>query len=226
VSSTEAALLTAESRLAWESSHAAAHAAHGGRSELETAVGTGSIPVSSDDSTASFLGDLTGIVDGVLAVVGLAEHNLVALLLTSDDELANSVTAGSEDTVLVIAEVELHVLLLAALLVPTFPDFLGVHLKSESVRHALEVPFTLDGTTIDSSGVVDRVLALILLDKADVAVRSNLSGESELSDFVAAATNDTSADVDLKVVEAHVVLGSTLSVVSLPADNLVWHLTP
>lgn len=162
----------------------------------------------------------------MLAVVGLTEHDLVALLLSSDDEFSNSITTGSEDTVVVNAEVELHVLLLATLLIPAFPDFLGVHLKSESIRHALEVPFTLDGTTIDSSGVVDRVLAVVLLDEADVAVRGNLSGEIELSDLVAAATNYASADVDLEVVEAHVMLASTLGVVSFPADNLVWHLAP
>lgn len=98
---------------------------------------------------------LSSVVDGVLAVVGLAEHHLVALLLTSDNEVSNLIITCSENTVLVKTEVESHVCFLASLFVPTFPDFLGVHFESESIRHSLEFPSAFNGTTTHSSGIVD-----------------------------------------------------------------------
>jgi hypothetical protein len=172
------------------------------------------------------LRELASVVNRVLSVICLGEHDLVALGLSSDDETSNSVFSSSEDTVLVNAEVKLHVALLTSLLVPSGPKLLSIHLKSERVRHALEIPSALNGSSNNSSSIVDGVLALVLLDKADVAGRSNLTGESERSDLIGTASNNTTADVDLEVVEAHLVLASPLAVVTLPANNFVRHLTP
>ena len=159
-------------------------------------------------------------------MVGLLELDHLSLLLSSDDEVADLVSSGSEDSILVDAEVELHVLLIASLLIPAAPQFLRVHLESEAVAHALELPPALDDTAVESAGVVHGVLALVLLDEAHLAVRCDLARQSELADRIAAAADDRATDVDLQVLEPHVLLLAALAVVALPADDLVRHLAP
>jgi len=140
------------------------------RSELKTTVGSRGVPVTSNNSAVAFVGKLSIIVNSVSTVVGLAEHNIVALLLTSDNEMSNLVITSAEDTILIKTEVESHIRSLTILFIPSRPNFRSVHGELKISLHALKTPLSSNDTTLESASVVDGVLAVILLDELDITV--------------------------------------------------------
>jgi hypothetical protein len=103
-------------------------------------------------------------------MISLAEHDILSLLLSSNDEVSNWIIASSEDSVLIEIEVESHVSLVTSLLVPAVPDLSLVHGQLEVTGHALKIPLASDGTTLKSSTVVHCVLTVVLLYEVYISV--------------------------------------------------------
>ena len=70
------------------------------------------------------------------------------------------------------------------------------------------------------------MLSDVLLDEVDISVRGNASLEVELSNNISSASEDASADIELEVLEGHLLLLSVLLIEAFPRDHLVWSIDP
>lgn len=162
--------------------------------------------------------DFSLVEHGVLSPVLLGKTDDIAVTFTSDVESTDIVIAVTTDTPLRNVHVEVHVLSLSILPEAASPSGSIAFDLEISVAVSWDIPPASKVDTLLLTTVNHTVCSHVLLVEFEMTIIIHPSGNVELANLVSATAPDVAVQIDLEVLEVHVISLAALIVPAAPAD--------